>query len=42
MGVHSSLQVGLAYQVPDVAVPVANQSWDSSKVPQKDQPKWLI
>lgn len=42
MAVHSSLQVGPAYQVPDVAASVANQLWESSKVPQQDQPKWLI
>lgn len=42
MAVHSSLQVRPAYQAPEVAAPVAKQLWDSSKVPQQDQPKWLI
>lgn len=41
MAVHGSLQVGPAHRVPDVAAPVANQVWDSSELPQQDQPKRL-
>lgn len=41
MAVHSSLQVGPAHRVPDAAAPVASQLWDSSKVPQQDNPNYL-